>query len=456
MSKFALLFLMVFFGGFIATFILSGSVSFFLYQIVYFLNPDNRWWSADIPGISYSFFAALLMLLSLAKGYRKYTEQAPWKHQPIFKWLLALLAVYYVVGFWAINPVMHDRFVFDLTKLIVIVLVAYKLVHTPKLLDGALWAYLIGATYIGYLATITGRNSGNRVEGIGLVDSPDANGVAAALVPSAVLLMYYTWMGNYKVKMLCVFCGALIANGLVLINSRGSFVGAVASASLFLMFMMFSRYRKQGQRAMAVLIIVFGISGGLYVADDSFWDRMSTLQNTEDESTSGSSRINFWIASINVARDYPGGLGVQGFNAVSSLYLAPEYIGENNNKSVHSMWFQGLTEVGWFGLGLFLVALLSLYRMSRKAKIWLISIDENTSYFKMLALECALLGYLSAATFINQFRAEILYWMITLLAVGINVYYLQQVHLRGKEKNVILQQPNLRKSMARVEEKSSL
>jgi hypothetical protein len=456
MSKFALLFLMVFFGGFIATFMIGGSVSFFLYQIVYFLNPDNRWWSAEIPGISYSFFTALLMLLSLAVGYRKYTEQAPWRQQPVFKWLLALLAVYYMVGFWAINPAVHDLFVFDLTKLIVIGLVAYKLVHTPRLLDGALWSYVMGATYIGYLATITGRNSGDRVEGIGLVDSPDANGVAAALVPSAVLLMYYAWMGNYKVKMLCVFCGALIANGLVLINSRGAFVGVVASAGLFLMYMMFSRYRKQGQRATAVLIIICGISGGLYVADDSFWERMSTLQNTEDEGASGSSRINYWIASVEVAQDFPGGLGVQGFNAVSSLYLPPEYIGENNNKSVHSMWFQGLTEVGWLGLGLFLVALLSLYRMSRKAKLWLLSIDETTPYFKILALECALLGYLGAASFINQFRAEILYWMIVLLAVGVNVYYLQRMNVPANEKNVVLKQSDSKNLSAYARKKSAL
>jgi hypothetical protein len=438
MSKFALLFITVYLGGIAATFFLSSAASFFLYQIVYFLNPDNRWWSSGIPGISYSFFAALLMILSLAIGYRKYTEQAPWKQQPVFKWLIALLAVYYMVGFWAINPVVHDRFVFDLTKLVVIILVAYKLVYTARRLDGALWSYIIGATYIGYLATITGRNSGDRVEGIGLIDSPDANGVAAALVPSAVLLMYYAWMGNYKVKMLCVFCGALIANGLVLINSRGSFVGVVASAGLFLMYMMFSRYRKQGQRAMAVLIILCGISGGLYVADDSFWERMGTLQNTEDESTSGSSRINYWIASIEVARDNPGGLGVQGFNAVSSLYLAPEYRGDNDSKSVHSMWFQGLTEIGWLGLGLFIMALLSLYRMSRKAKLWLLSTDENISYFKILALECALLGYMAAATFINQFRAEVLYWMIMLLAVGINVHYLQRLRVQTKEKEVVL------------------
>jgi hypothetical protein len=361
-----------------------------------------------------------------------------------------------MVGFWAISPAVHDRFVFDLTKLVVIILVAYKLVHTPRRLDGALWSYLIGATYIGYLATITGRNSGDRVEGIGLIDSPDANGVAAALVPSAVLLMYYAWMGNYKVKMLCVFCGALIANGLVLINSRGAFVGVVASGGLYLMYMMFSRYRKEGQRAMAVLIIICGVSGALYVADDSFWERMNTLQNTEDEDASGSRRINYWIASIEVARDYPAGLGVQGFNAVSSIYLAPEHRGDSNSKSVHSMWFQGLTEVGWLGLGLFLMALLSLYRMSRKAKLWLLSIDETTSYFKILALECALIGYLGAASFINQFRAEILYWMIVLLAVGVNVYYLQRMNVPANEKNVVSKQPDSKNLSAYARKKSVL
>ncbi|SET76842.1 O-antigen ligase [Marinobacter segnicrescens] len=433
MSKFALLFLMIFFGGTIATFMISGSVSFFLYQVIYFLNPDNRWWSADIPGISYSFIAAFLMILSLAVGYRKYTEQAPWSEQPLFKWLLALLAVYYIVGFWAINPAVHDRFVYDLTKLVVVVLVAYKLVYTPRLLDGALWAYLAGATYIGYLATITGRNSGNRVEGIGLVDAPDANGVASALVPSGVLLMYYAWMGSYKVKMLCALCGGLIANGLVLINSRGSFVGVVASAGLFLMYMLFSRYQKKGQRGMAVLIIIFGISGGLYVADEGFWERMRTLQNPKSEA-SGSGRIDYWLASIEVARDNPVGLGVQGFNAVATAYLPPEDLGGNEYKSVHSMWFQGLTEVGWLGLCLMLMALLSLYRMSRKAKRWVLSMDENVSYFKLLALECSLLGYLGAASFINQFRAEILYWMMLLLAAGINVYYLQRVKSQEKGK----------------------
>ncbi|GGY80124.1 O-antigen ligase family protein [Marinobacter zhanjiangensis] len=426
MSKFALLFIMVFFGCVIATLAYSGTAAFILYQLVYFLNPDTRWWSAEIPGIPYSFIAAVLMLMALGIKYGDYSKISPWKAQPVFKWLIGLLVMYYLAKIWALNGAVHDRFTFDFTKLMIIVFVAYKLVNSERALDASIWAYLIGATYIGYVATITGRNSRDRVEGIGLVDSPDANGVASALVPAGALLMYYAWMGNWKVKFLCVGCGALIANGLVLINSRGAFLGVVVGAGIYLLHMIFSRHRKKGQRAMAIMIAVAGISGGLYVTDDVFWDRMQTLENLESKE-SGAGRVTFWLTTFDMLKDYPMGMGVQGYNQLASFYMDDETRGGVENRSVHSLWFQGLGEVGPVGFGLFVMALLALRRMSRKAKGLALDRGESTTYFKLLALECALISYLVAGSFINQFRAEILYWMILLVAVGTNVYYLQRV-----------------------------
>ncbi len=426
MSKFALLFIMVFFGCVIATLAYSGAAAFILYQFVYFLNPDTRWWSADIPGIRYSFIAAVLMLMALGMKYGEYSKISPWKEQPAFKWLIGLLFLYWLTNIWALNGAVHDRFTFDFTKLIIIIFVAYKLVNSERALDASIWAYLIGATYIGYVATITGRNSGDRVEGIGLVDSPDANGAAAALVPAGALLMYFAWMGNWKIKLLCIGCGALIANGLVLINSRGAFLGVVVGSGFYLLHMMFSIHRRKGQRAMAILIAVAGISGGLYVTDDVFWDRMQTLENLESEG-SGAGRVTFWLTTFDMLEDFPMGMGVQGYNQLASLYMDDETRGGVENRSVHSLWFQGLGEVGPIGFGMFVMALLALRRMSRKAKVLAVARGENATYFKLLALECALISYLVAGTFINQFRAEILYWMVLLVAIGTNVYYLQRV-----------------------------
>ena len=97
---------------------------------------------------------------------------------------------------------------------------------------------MLGCTYIGYVAKDIGRNSGGRVEGIGMVDTGgDANGVAAALAPSIVVLLYFAWQGSWKVRVLAALCSAYVVNALVLINSRGAFLAVVAGAGLFITYM---------------------------------------------------------------------------------------------------------------------------------------------------------------------------------------------------------------------------
>ncbi|AOY87505.1 polymerase [Marinobacter salinus] len=423
MSKMALIFLAVFFGGIVAGFFYTGAAAFVLYQMVYFLNPDDRWWSAQIPGLRYSFIASLLMLIVLGAKYKELSQKSAWKEQPVFIYLMVLVGLFYIAKLWSLAPDIHDDFTFIFLKLIIIVLVAYKLLNSEATLKVATWAYLLGCTYLGYLATSTGRNSGDRLEGIALPDGGDVNGVAAAIVPAGVLLLYYAWMGNKKVRVFCFFCGAFVANGLVLFNSRGAFLGTVASAGLFLLFMMFSKYRRKGQRGLAVFIVIVGISGGLYVADDLFWQRMSTLQSS-DSAESGSHRVLFWMTTFDMMEDHPLGMGVHGYNILSPLYLTEEEREGVQYKTVHSIWFQALSELGWHGLLIFLAMLISLYRMSKKAKTFVLDNKEYEKYFHLLALECAVLGYLVTSTFINQLRAEILYWMILFLAVAIKVYYL--------------------------------
>src|SRR5690554_1739812 len=367
MSKFALLFVFLVFGGCFAALFAAPVFAFLVYQMIYFVNPAIRWWVSTIPGIPYSFIASSLMILVLGLRFKALSELAPWKSQPIFKWLVLILVMYVVTANVAILPEVHKRFTIDLLKLFVIIFVAYKLINSEKALDACLWLYVLGCTYLGYMAYVHGRNAMGRVEGIGMVDTGgDSNMTGAAMVPALVFLMYMAWLGNKKVKLLAVFCGALIANGLVLINSRGAFLGVVAGCGFFLMYMIFSRYRRKGQRAMAVLTIILGISGGLYVADDAFWVRMQTLQTVEeDPGASGSHRIDFWLATFDVIEDYPFGVGIFGFIEVSQQYLPAHYF-ENRDigKATHSTWFQIFSELGWPGPILLIGLLVSALRRS--------------------------------------------------------------------------------------------
>lgn len=81
--------------------------------------------------------------------------------------------------------------------------------------------------------------------------------------------------------------------------------------------------------------------------------------------------------------------------------------------------------MGYLGFAVFLLMMLTLFRQSQKAKRFLIEQRDYPAYFKILMIECALVGYMTAASFINQFRSQILYWMILFLALGIKIYYLQ-------------------------------
>ena len=65
MGKFALLFIFLFAAGIFAALFISPVSSVLVYQLVYFVNPDSRWWAASIPGLQYSFISALLMLFVL-------------------------------------------------------------------------------------------------------------------------------------------------------------------------------------------------------------------------------------------------------------------------------------------------------------------------------------------------------------------------------------------------------
>ena len=436
MPLIVIVFSLSFIGCLIAAIILDGVWAFYIYQLVYFLNPGNRWWGSSLPDLSYSFITVAFMFAGLMIRYKD-TASIKYSELPLSKWIVGILVIYIFMSFFALSPDNHQQSLIEFAKLIIIVGIAYKLINTRKKLDWTLWAYVLGATYIGYVAMSMGRNRGDRLEGIGTIDAGDSNGTAAIMVPALIFLLYYVWLGkNIYVKALAVVCGALITNGLVLINSRGAFLAVVVGASVFVSYMLFSKFQRGGQRATAIFLVVAGLSGALYVTDDLFWERMETLQEVSDDEgdRGGAHRVEFWLASFDILNDYPLGVGIRGYNMVSSRYLDPSLTkGGTARKSVHSTWFQGLTEIGWQGFILFIGLLYSCYRLSRQTKQYLANAGRSDEYFKMVAIETALFSFLVAASFINQFRSELLYWLILFVACGANIYYFQD---KAKSENI--------------------
>jgi len=425
-----LVFLACFIGAAGASLLISsGAISFYLYQFVYLFAPTQRWWGDTLPGLPFSFIASILLLGAVVIQYERTRNNSLVRVKP-FLWMVLILILYVVVDFWAVAPADHRTGLMDMIKLAIVVFCAYKLLDTPKKLRMSLWFYLLGCAYIGYEAIVVGRDEFGRVEGIGPIDSPDSNGAAAVLVPAIPVILYFVWRSRGYMRYTAMLFAVLIVNALVLLNSRGAFLGVLAGGMYAARFVVLSSIITVGQRVYVVLLMVACLAGALYLTDDTFWDRMSTLQEVEDETESGSHRYRMWLATFDLVDDHPGGVGINGYQTLSQIYVDAELFFDNQRyKAVHSSWFQSLAELGWFGLFAFCSLCLSAYLAMRRVRITLRQQRHTNDYFLAVSIEAGLMSYLVVGTFIDQFRAQMLYWFILYCACAYNIYCLRNNEL---------------------------
>ena len=431
---------LLFIGTFLVTIIWAFSTSpvsaFLLYQAVYFFNPQDRWWGEMVPDLRYSFITVVLMAIVFVLNYRKLTVNKI-GNVPQFKWLYGIVLLYALVTPIAVWEQTHSEASINLIKLAIIMTIAYKLINTAKDLDWALWGYVFGAWYLSFLSYQTGRNRGDRLEGIGMVDAPDANGAAAALVPSLVICLHYFWSAKTcKQKAIFVVAGAFIANALVLINSRGAFLGAAASGLYFIWILFKSKEINIKNLKLKLLGIVFiGVVGVFSVLDEAAVQRILSIQNTEitKDKESGTTRLIFWKAAVDMSFDYPFGKGARAFVYYGPTYIPYDVVVSNRTndkerarmKATHSAWFEALTDIGYPGLLCLVMMLISCYRTTKIAATRLLKNQEYDAYFKVIAIQGALLGFVVTMTFLNRFRAEILYWCVLFCASAYNIYVLK-------------------------------
>jgi hypothetical protein len=422
------MFFSTFFGGVILTFASTPVFAFALYQAVYFFYPQNRWWGGMVPDLPYSFYTVMLMAVGLLICFKNSNENKLFA-VPQIRWFYLIVLLFVTTSFSAVYPTIHEDAMINFIKLAIIMSIAFKLIISERDLDIALWGYIFGSWYISFVAFQIGRNAGDRVEGIGSVDSPDANGTAASIAPALVLAFYYFWSTNNKLaKVALAIAGVFIANAIVLINSRGAFLGVAVSMVYFVYHMYFSTFQRKNQKVTVVALAFCGLIGASVLVDASFIERMGTIktETVSERSESGATRTVFWMAAWEMAKDHPMGVGVAGFQ-----FYSPEYVSENintgqsRNRAVHSTWFESLSELGYLGFFALIAMIASSFISLSKARKVLRNRNQIDEYFKVRAIEGALLAFIITMTFLNRLRADVLYWCILYSACAYNIYVLK-------------------------------
>ena len=439
MSKTAIIFLLTYFGGAAAAIIAEAAYGIYLYELLYFLNPAIRWWHGGLPVIRYSFIVAIVILIGYFIRKDKYSENRLFD-VPQTKWLLSLTIVMGLVSFIAAWPERHQEIYSNHVKVVLFVALAYKIIDTPPKFEKLIWAFLIGQFYLGWVAHFTGRDYTGRLEGVGPADSGgDSNAMGAVLITAVPILVFYLIEGK-KIwqKIAAAIVLAFVMDGIILVNSRGAFLGLLGSLLYFSYFIFFKSIKNiQFKLKMAGGLIV-GILLFIYLTDASFWDRMSTITNIEQTETAegeevlseGASRTYFWKKGLELVQSYPFGVGGWGYMYLSPQFIPKEMLSRGRGqmgglRAAHSTWIQALTEYGYVGFILFLGYLISNFNLMRKVRRFFMSNRDYYLYYQGISITAGFVAFLGAATFIDQLYIEMMYWFPAFMACFANIYWIK-------------------------------
>jgi hypothetical protein len=422
MSKTVVIFLLTFLVGLLSTVLVDVSYGVYLYQLHYFLNPVERWWYGSLPHIRYSFIIAVFMLIGFFRQYYPFQKNRL-RDLPQVKWLAAMLIMMAIISLYAVMPKEHEDVLIQFSKLLLFLTIAYKCIDTPTKFERMIWVFLIGNFYIGWVAYETGRTMNWRLEGIGMPDSVNANGAAAVLITSVPIFIFYLMKGTPWQKVASLGCLAFVFNAIILINSRGSFLGLLVAGLYYGFMIMKDKFLNRSIKKKLVAIGFVGFALFVYLADDAFWERMETIVGyATGEETQEMSRVFYWIKSFEVAKKHPFGAGAYGYHYYSPELLPEKYLSEGGTRAVHSTYFQALAEIGYLGPILLFGFILSNFVMVWRLREFVSKQKNDYLYLQILSISASFVAFLVASAFIDRLYAEVLYWLPMFISSFANIY----------------------------------
>jgi probable O-glycosylation ligase (exosortase A-associated) len=213
---------------------------------------------------------------------------------------------------------------------------------------------------------------------------------------------------NRFARLACIGTAVLMFAALLGTQSRGGLVGLLGAAMLAIMS---SRKRMQ-----ALLIIVVLLPVGFLLMPDSWKARMETITNYEEDK-SASNRIIQWQYAIEIANEHP--ITGNGFDAFFYQPYYHKYLeGLDENRDVHSNYFQVLGEQGYIGLLIYLsLMIVAMKRAGEWSKKSLESMETRwaSPYLDMMRYSIA--GYALNGLTIYQAYTDLYWILLTFLAL---------------------------------------
>jgi putative inorganic carbon (HCO3(-)) transporter len=278
-------------------------------------------------------------------------------------------------------------------KIQVMIFVAMILLRERKQIELLVLTIVASLGYYGIkggVFTITSGGS-HRVWGPDATFIAGNNELAPALIATIPLMRYLQlqtktiWKRNaWSVAMLLMAASALGS------HSRGALLAIMGMVGLLII-------RSRNRFGLSVLAVLGGIVL-VGIMPEEWSSRMNTI-NTYEEDTSAMSRLDAWTMAYNVAKSNPFG---GGFDMWTPATYGAYYPIARMIVVAHSIYFQVLGELGFVGLGLYLLMWWLLWReFGRIARV--ARGDPGKQWAVDLASLCqvSLVGFLTGGAFLS-------------------------------------------------------
>ncbi len=203
----------------------------------------------------------------------------------------------------------------------------------------------------------------------------NVDGYGPLMVMGAPLAFYFGMALPRQTKTLRWFCAGVAAGcvvGIAASFARGAFVGAVSVAGMVLLR---SPHRARTLAGLAAGAVVLVIAANIMFPAGAFWNEMATIVTEGKEGGTGQDRWVLWGMAIRVFAEHPVfGVGLSNFGQFAALFFdvgsdeAGHYgvnPGQLVGRSLHSMYFQILSEMGIVGSLAFLWMVVDFVKRNR-------------------------------------------------------------------------------------------
>ena len=389
-----------------------GTIGFYFFAL---LDPSWNWrWvlSKDLGIQKWLFFATLIGVL-LQWGTLGKTSKLG--HRCIVA-LIAFSCIVFTSGQLTSFPEASLWYIGILSRVFAMLGLGILTVTNPRY---AFWlglACVLGQAYnaaeinreyfqLGYCRYANAANWGYK----GL----DNNGYSILTIPVlAIALSMVLNHNNLKITVVAGLIAALEIHQLMLMQSRGSMIGAILCAALAVFFI--------PKTSKTIALILAGMVGvGIIAGPPVVREFMSSFAEEEKLDASAESRFYLWKAGAKIMQDHP----LIGVGPNASRYYVPryyEFVLENGRdvKALHNLFFEVGSENGIPGLCIFLLlyALPWLYVFFNRH--YFLERNQKWTPSLCIAVLAGIPGYLMASMFSSGALIESSY-ILPIIACGL-------------------------------------